>query len=175
MLAGQANTAREEFRQLDLACANGSAKLHETGRRTQRDPPPSPAVTPKPKHTNANTNANAAAAGGGGSGPDPCFDVLYADKNYGDCCGSGNYKKPGHQSVCHELQKERRAEGEAKNIDYHKEPPDSKVLVIEGDLFFERVAKRHDVRQSALSTCCAVWCFQHRHSNPPFHCYHAAF
>ena len=59
--------------------------------------------------------------------PDPCLDVLYADKHYGDCCGSGNYKQPGHQPVCHELQKERREEGDAKNIDYHKEPPESKV------------------------------------------------
>ena len=65
-----------------------------------------------------------------GGGADPCLDVLYADKNYKDCCGHGNYKKQGHQSICHELQKERREEGEAANIDFHKEPPESKARVI---------------------------------------------
>jgi hypothetical protein len=71
--------------------------------------------------------AAAAAALVGLASADPCFDVLYADKNYGECCGSGNFKLPGHQNVCQELQKERRAEGDAKNIDFHKEPADSKV------------------------------------------------
>lgn len=75
------------------------------------------------------------------SATDPCLDVLYADKNYGECCGQGNYKQAGHQSVCHELQKERRAEGDARNIDFHKEPADSKVCLYSNEVPFRLAFK----------------------------------
>lgn len=110
-------------------------------------------------------NNGGVVGGGGGNNVDRCTDVLYADKHYGDCCGHGNFKKPGHGVVCTELQKERRAEGDAKNIDFHKEPPDSKVIVIEGDLFYERVAKRHD---TMLLMFYAPWCGYCKNFSPDF-------
>jgi len=140
--------AREDFASLDLDCSQGHGEQPRREREAPRARTPAP-VERAPVDV----------------GSDPCLDVLYADKHYGDCCGSGNYKKAGHQSVCHELQKERRAEGDAKNIDFHKEPPDSKVIVIEGDLFYERVAKRHDVM---LLMFYAPWCGYCKNFSPEF-------
>jgi len=31
---------------------------------------------------------------------DPCLDMIYVDKHYGQCCAQGNYEQPGHEAVC---------------------------------------------------------------------------